>query len=418
MNERTENLKYRFLLGTHTMMFCIGFGYAATYMQELGIADSTIGVVMSSFSVLGALLQLFIGRVADRSSRWNFRNLLLLLAGIQLTASLSLPLLKTLPSVSALCFGSILATTYSMLPLLGAISFFYSSRSLKVDFSIARGIGSTMYAVVSVIMGKAVVFLGTGCIPFFSAAVSLAIIIEACVLPDPRRTPATVSAGDSESDSGITSGKGAGLGTSAETGSGKCSKEKPLLLRYPSFTFFLFGMTVVMVFHNMNIAYFVRIIDKVGGDSGSLGIALGISAVVEIPSLFFYGKLNRHASSKVLLFISCVAFLLKSLLFAAAGSVGFIYVIQALSFAAFGLQAASKVYYAHDTFEEKDLVTGQALVSMTEAVGMVLGSLVGGFLIKETGVDGMIWYGALICGVGVALAATGLVLSFRKKDRS
>ena len=397
MNEKNENIKYRFLLGTHTMMFCVGFGYATSYLQNLNVPDGTIGIAISAFSLLGALFQFILGRVADKSRRWNFKNLLIILASVQLVSSLILPFITSFSVLSTVFFGSILIITYSMLPLLNSVSFFYAARNLKVDFGIARGIGSTAYGIISIILGKAVTMFGTGCIPFFAAAVSFALLTESLLLPSPA---------------GYVPYNGKKrTGTKSDV-----TKQKPLLFRYPAFTLMLFGVTIVMVFHNMNITYLVRIIEKTGGNSTSLGIALGISAVMEIPSLFFYGKISKLASSKILLLISCVMFMLKSLLFCLAGNVTAVYLIQGLSIGAFGLMAAAKVYYAHDTFEEKDIVTGQALVSMTEAVGMVMGSFFGGLIINAGGVDGVLWGGFAICAVGTALAAAGAFSKSRKKS--
>lgn len=415
MNEKTENIKYRFLLGTHTMMFCVGFAYATSYLQNLGVPDGTIGISISIFAVIGALLQFLLGRVADKSRRWNFKNLLILLAAIQLASSLSLPFTTSFSALSTVLFGFVLLITYSMLPLVSSVSFFYVSQKLKVDFGIARGIGSTAYGLISIVMGKAVSSFGTGCIPFFAAGVALALLIEAMLLPSPAKyrtnPPATKDTEAQNSDNS----KACDIENSPrEKGNTGKSKEKPLILRYPAFTLMIFGVTLVMVFHNMNITYLVRIIEKVGGNSTNHGIALGISAVMEIPSLFFYSKLSKKASSKVLLLVSCAVFTLKALLFGIAGSVTAIYLIQGLSIGAFGLMAAAKVYYAHDTFEEKDIVTGQALVSMTEALGMVMGSFFGGLIINASGINGVLWGGFAISSVGLALAAVSLFLKRNK----
>lgn len=389
MTEKTENIKYRFLLGTHTMMFCVGFGYAASYLQDLHIADGTIGIAISLFALIGALSQFLLGRIADKSRRWNFKNLLILLSSVQLLSSLLLPFLSSISMIGIVLFGLVLLITYAMLPLLNSVSFFYSAQNLKVDFGIARGIGSMTYGIISIVLGKTVSAFGTGCIPLFSAGIAAALLIESMLLPSP---------------------KAYGEPLKAQPSSSAKTKERPLLLRYPAFTLMLFGMTIIMVFHNMNITYFVRIIEKVGGNSTNLGIALGISAVTEIPILFIYSRLNKKISSKKLLFISCIVFTLKAFLFCIAGSVTFVYIIQALSIGAFGLMAAAKVYYAHDTFEEKDIVTGQALVSMTEAVGMVMGSFFGGLIIDAGGINAVLWGGFIICAVGTALATGGVIL--------
>lgn len=399
MNEKTENIKYCFLLGTHTMMFCVGFGYATSYLQNLNVPDGTIGISISVFALLGALFQFILGRVADKSRRWNFKNLIILLASVQLASSLALPFLTSFSVISTILFGLVLLLTYSMLPLLNSVSFFYTACNLKVDFGIARGVGSMAYGIISIILGKAVTSFGTSCIPFFAAAVAFALLIEASLLPSPA---------------GYTTAKNTNI-VSQKNDSNDSSdrkKQRPLIFRYPAFMLMIFGVTVVMVFHNMNITYLVRIIEKAGGNSTNLGIALGISAVMEIPSLLFYRKLSKLAPSRILLLISCGVFSLKALLFCVAGNVTAVYLIQGLSIGAFGLLAASKVYYAHDTFDEKDIVTGQALVSMTEAVGMVMGSFFGGLIINASGINGVLWGGFAICATGTAFAAIG---AFKKR---
>jgi len=437
MNEKSENIKYRFLLGTHTMMFCVGFGYATSYLQNLHVPDGTIGFAISFFAVIGALFQLLLGRVADKSRRWNFKNLLILLAAVQLGSSLSLMFTASFSTLSLVLFGFVLIVTYSMLPLLSSVSFFYASQNLKVDFGIARGIGSTAYGAISIIMGKAVTAFGTGCIPLFAAGTALALLIEAMLLPSPAKYRAVlaknetnvttasdekaskVSYGENEKLQSGRSGRETGISSpetrKIETSSPK-TREKPLLLRYPAFLLMFLGLTVVMVFHNMNITYFVRIIEKTGGNSTSLGIALGIAAVMEIPTLFFYGKLSKKISSKTLLLISCIVFTIKALLFCVAGSVIVVYLIQGLSIGSFGLMAAAKVYYAHDTFEEKDVVTGQAFVAMTEALGMVMGSFFGGLIINASGINGVLWGGFAICATGTAFAAISLFCKQKKRS--
>ena len=381
------------------MMFCVGFGYATSYLQNLNVPDGTIGISISVFALLGALFQFILGRVADKSRRWNFKNLIILLASVQLASSLALPFLTSFSVISTILFGLVLLLTYSMLPLLNSVSFFYTACNLKVDFGIARGVGSMAYGIISIILGKAVTSFGTSCIPFFAAAVAFALLIEASLLPSPA---------------GYTTAKNTNI-VSQKNDSNDSSdrkKQRPLIFRYPAFMLMIFGVTVVMVFHNMNITYLVRIIEKAGGNSTNLGIALGISAVMEIPSLLFYRKLSKLAPSRILLLISCGVFSLKALLFCVAGNVTAVYLIQGLSIGAFGLLAASKVYYAHDTFDEKDIVTGQALVSMTEAVGMVMGSFFGGLIINASGINGVLWGGFAICATGTAFAAIG---AFKKR---
>ena len=88
-----------------------------------------------------------------------------------------------------------------------------------------------------------------------------------------------------------------------------------------------------------------------------------------------------------------------------ATSLIFIYAIQILQSVSFALLIASKTHFADEGVGEEDKATGQSIMSMTEAISMVLGSAIGGWAISLGGVNMM-----YIAGIGFAVIGSLLVL--------
>ena len=146
--------------------------------------------------------------------------------------------------------------------------------------------------------------------------------------------------------------------------------------------------------------YFIYVIRRAGGDSSEMGMAIGIAAVLEIPVLFLYTRIKGNRPSVYFLMTSGIAFLLKSILFVFAQNILMIYVIQLLQCMAYGLMAASRVYYVDELVGKENEATGQAYMSATETIGIVLGSALGGLIMQRSSVDILLTSGAAICLAG------------------
>ena len=76
-----------------------------------------------------------------------------------------------------------------------------------------------------------------------------------------------------------------------------------------------------------------------------------------------------------------------------------------LQIGSFALYIPSSVYYVNETMLDQDKFKGQAVMTATNTLGGVFGSLFGGFLIDNAGVGAM----NTVC---FAMAAAGAVLVF------
>ena len=103
--------------------------------------------------------------------------------------------------------------------------------------------------------------------------------------------------------------------------------------------------------------------------------------------------------------ISSAFFAIRAAGFMLAGNVMTMYLAAMLQIGSFALYIPSSVYYVNETMLDQDKFKGQAVMTATNTLGGVFGSLFGGFLIDNAGVGAM----NTVC---FAMAAAGAVLVF------
>lgn len=373
MDERRENIRYCALLGVHTMMLCPAINFVAPYLSAAQVSTKSIGILVAVSCLLAVVFQQIFGRMVDRSLV-DGKKLLLFMTAILTLAAFSLVFVNG-SGLKAIIFGGLYCLTLIMMPILYSFTFFYENKGISVNYGVARGCGSMSYAACSVILGFLVAELGTGVVPVSYGILGAALFAILLSMPTLKGT-ATKSSAPTQS-------------TSLQ------------LSKFPAFRLMLIGLSLVMLFHNMLMTYFIYAIEHVGGDSSNLGIALAIAAALEIPILFLYTRIKGNTPSKYFLTASGVFFFAKAALFVVAQSVKMIYLVQCLQIVSYGLMAAARVYYVDETVGKKYETTGQAYMSATETIGIVLGSVIGGFLMQGFGVEALLAFGAVFCGIGM-----------------
>ena len=397
MSLMNENGKVRILMGTYFSLNCIYLSYVVFYLGMFGFQDHTIGTIVSISAVIGFVLQGMLGRIIDTHPKWYWRNLLIVL-GIFVLIVCGLILICQLINIGSLMLGGLYAVfiiiTLGMGPLVNTSSFYYTAHGRPVNFGVARGIGSVVFAAVSYIIGVFSAQMGVIFIPIFGVVVSLLFILSTIILPD---LGSAYASGDMQSSS-------------------KTSLvSRDFIQRNKYFILMALGICMVLILHNIVNSFLIRMVENVGGTSDALGIALAIAAICEIPVLFLYESFVKrfNISSKFLIFLACMFFVIRGILYLFATSVIIIYAVQILQSVTFALLIASKTHYADEGVGEEDKATGQSIMSMTEASGMVLGSAVGGWALSLGGINMM-----YIVGIGFAVVGSLLVLAMYLSNRN
>lgn len=372
MKEKKESVRYASVIGLHTMLMCVGLNYVTYYLSDKGLSASRIGIVVSISCMIAVIAQQLTGRMVD-NGKLDPKRLICLLSSILTIAGLCMSFFDT-GALRPVLFGLMICITLAILPLLNSFTFYYHNNNININYGIARGVGSLCFSVCSIVLGYLTVYAGSFTVPLTYGLLGCGVCAIVFFMPSLKSGPAK------QQDEAGASG--------------------PKPSTHPQFFLMLLGLSLVMLFHNMVMTYFIYVIRRAGGDSSDMGMAIGIAAVLEIPVLFLYTRIKGSRPSVYFLMTSGIAFLLKSILFIFAQNILMIYFIQLLQCMAYGLMAASRVYYVDELVGKENEATGQSYMSATETTGIVLGSALGGLIMQKSNVGILLTAGAVICLAG------------------
>lgn len=388
------NTKYIILQGLFWMIFCIGMGFMSLYLLDEGVSNFAIGIMSASFGVISAILQPVLGRICDRDAKFSWKNMSIICAAVFAIVCF-LMLFFGGPVFSIIAIGMMTLIANLIMPFVNSALFYYTNGGEYINFGIARGTGSIMYAVLSFITGNLAAIYGTKVVPALGIAVALFFIFILCSMPyDLNKDTAKLSEINRVK---YTNDETNNLNANRKNGGHFIKENKIFLLM-------LLGFILLSSTHNITCNFGLQIIQNLGGDSTNLGITMALQALVEVPVLFCFALLIKKLSSVKLLSIAAIGYVLKATGFYLSSSVNMIYITQFTQMLSFALFASASVYYTEDMVDEKDRTTGQALMAGAIVAGNVVGSAVGGFVLDAFGVKNMLFVNIILGIIGACIA--------------
>ena len=392
---RTRNLTFRYSLQqmAYWAVYAGPVSFAATYLLDKGFHASQVGIVLACSNFFSCLLQPVLANFADRAKRPVLPGLLTGLAALSFCCFAAILLFAPPPPIFAVLYLAGVLSFDVMIPLLNSTSIYYSLRKYPINYGIGRGIGSLAFSVASMGIGYIMELAGSDWMPRIELGLLALFIL-------------------------ITLGYPKVDGVIPETAGKEAQKQESCSLirffsRYKWYNLSLLGVLFLAMFHAMTENYLIEIVRRLGGDSGSVGIALFVATVVEVPVLFCFDRIQSRISCSTILKISGLMFILKAVLFLAVGSVFGIYLIEVLQVVTYALLSPVQMYYARERVEPADMVKGQSMITASYALGCALGNLIGGQLIGYFSVVTM-----LIAGIVMAVLGTlTLFLTLGRRDR-
>lgn len=407
MKDKSVRLIYNMMHALFWFSYAVTWAFTAVYLQDKGYDSVVIGMVNGIGAVLSVIMQPVFAALIRRSSRFDTkRNILLLkLGGLAAGIMLLFPLPGTY--TTAVLFLLLAAIDASIPSMLSSLAMDYVNGGKYINYGLARGIGSIIYAVSGLTLGYAVAAVGTQLLMILYAAANVVLLVIVCIFPYDKKQLA--AAGETGAANGGERGTEAGS-------AGKSSSGGIAILRsYGFLGYFLAASVLLFMGHNMINVFLINVVERAGGGSGEMGVALAIAAAVELPVMGCFVKVAKRIPAERLLVATGIFFLLKSLLTIFALQVWMVYAVQFLQFGAFALFTPASVYFINQSMKERDRGLGQALLgSFSLGLGGAGGSVLGGILIRQTGVVGM-----LVCTTLLALlGALCMGISMRKYGRS
>jgi len=274
----------------------------------------------------------------------------------------------------------------AMNPLLNAVSVSYNRVGYRINYGVGRGIGSFAYAVSALVIGKVMAALGADWMIWICLGLLAANI--AATLGYPGLTE-TVAERESRS---------------------KCCSVPVFFRRYKWYCVSLLGVMSLAMFHAMTENYLIEVVSPLGGDSGTVGVALFVATAIEMVVIVNFDWLRTKISDTWLLKLAGLSFVLKSLLFLMAKNVIAIYGIQLLQATSYSFLSPTQLYYADSRVHPADMVKGQAFITAAYTLGCAIGNFTGGQLLDLFNVRILLW-------AGVAMAAAGTAVFFVTVDK-
>lgn len=385
-----QNLTFRYSL-TQCFYWASAMGassYATTVLLEKGLSSSLVGTLLACSGLLACLTQPFFASYADRSKKYILPQMMLLLSALCVVC-FSLQLVPGLPVIAAGIFYTIgMWASDAILPLLNALNVACDISGYSINFGAARGIGSVASATASLVLGHILAKFGHAWMFLFVIFFRILSMVVIAGFPKLEKHVSTDTADES------------------------CGIAE-FFLRYKWFCLSLLGIGFLGMFHSMTESYLISIMERLGGNSSNVGTALFISSMCGAPVIFFYAFFHNRLKNESLLKIAALTFLLKSVLFCLAPSIGFIYALEVLQATSYGFLGPTQVFYAGARVKAADMVKGQAFIAVAYTLGCSCGNFAGGQLLNF-GVSTM-----LAGGVVMALSGTAILfLTLNKTDFS
>lgn len=360
--------------------------FASAFLLEKGFAASIVGILLASGNLLSCAAQPFLAEWADRRSGNIVKYLII---GLTFCSVLCFGAIQLLP-LSHHVFGILyllgVFTFDAMMPLLNAISVRYNGCGYKINYGFGRGIGAFAFSLSALAIGEAMAGLGADWmiwISLFFLVLHIFIVL------------------------GYPNVEASSLSQKEEI---ECCSVPEFFKRYKWYCLSLLGVMFLGMFHAMTENYLIEIVKPLGGNSSSVGMALFIATVIEMPVLLFFDRVRKYIADNTLLKLSGIFFLVKGILFFLAPNVTAIYLTQALQAVTYCFLSPTQLYYANSKIRAADMVKGQAFITASYSLGCAIGNFTGGQLLDFLNVRALLI-------AGIIMAATGTIIFFLTVDK-
>ena len=360
--------------------------FATAFLLEKGFAASHIGILLASGNLLSCAAQPVLADIADRIGGNIVRWFIAGLTAVSVFCFASLQLLPFPETVYGLIYLLGVFAFDAMNPLLNAVSVSYNRIGYKINYGVGRGIGSFAYAVSALVIGKVMAGFGADWMIWISLALLGANVAATLGYPGLMET------------------------ASEKVKRSDCCSVPVFFRRYKWYCVSLLGVMLLAMFHAMTENYLIEVVSPLGGDSGTVGVALFVATAIEMVVIVNFDWLRTKISDTWLLKLAGLSFLLKSVLFLMAKNVIMIYGIQLLQATSYSFLSPTQLYYADAKVNPADMVKGQAFITAAYTLGCATGNFTGGQLLDAFNVRVLLY-------AGVAMAAAGTAVFFLTVDK-
>lgn len=391
--EKRLNISYAGIQATYWMVYAVVGSFASVFLLARGYSNSEIGVILAVANVVAVVLQPMVADLADRSKKISLVGIIEIMTIIMLLFMACLFVFQQKTLALSVIFLLLLAWHTSLQPLINSLNFKLEESGLKINFGVARSMGSLAYSILCAFMGTLVETYSVSIMPVSGVVVILMLMTS--LLATKKMFDKAAAA------------KAAG----GETETGNVVKEEVeeeinlIAFLKRNKVFLLLNIGVLGIFFSNQVLnnYMIQIVSNVGGDSEDMGRILSIMAFLEIPLMICAGSLRKKFSCELMLKVAAVGFTVKIALHYIATTVGMIYFAQLFQLISFGLFLPVMVMFIDEVMSKGEAVKGQAFFTMMTTVASIIGSLIGGVILDISGAKMLTLIATVFTAVGTLI---------------
>ena len=386
-------IRYTLINATYFSAFCTIHACAAVFLLGNGFTNTEVGVLLALANIVSAIAQPVIAGIIDKQGALTNRRFILFSVLVILAGSVILLFSENNKLLIFPIFALIYMIQFAYQPVMTALCFEYQKAGAPIVYGIARGLGSASFAVTSAFIGGLIEENGIRILLYINIAVMVLSAILIFTFKKPEKKAAEVEKAEADAS-----------GDSEDPGKETPNSSFPAFIKaYPAFSLFLVGVICFFFAHNMINDFMIQIIRNLGGAEKELGYANFLQAILELPVMAMIGLILKKLSSKKLLLISGVAFLVKIMILIFATNMGHMYLSQSCQFFAYAVFIPAAAYYVSKTMTDHDQVKGQAFVTSAITIGGVFSNLISGVILDHLGIRPMLITGTAVCAIGVVI---------------
>lgn len=389
------NINYGGLMGSYDIVMASLSAYSTVFLLSKNVDEFRIGLITSTANLLASFIQPWIADKVDKSDKLTLYhvNLLIIVPSIGILAGVLLAqrivLLLSILYVFALMFQ------VALQPFMNAIGVYLMNLGYKINYGACRAVESAAFAVTSSILGILISRMGTNVI-IVVAMIGYSIYLLLLWLMNVRFLKKIPTSHPHEV-------KLNPIDVALEP------SEVPFFKKYRHFKFIVMGSSCLFLGLNFINLFMIKIIENVGGNTENMGFAIALAAIIEMPVMILFTRINRRFETKYLLMTAAVFFFIKATLTFLATSVTGVYFAQLTQSLSFGIYIVATVYYTNEIMEATDKVKGQAFIATAHTIGSVIGSSVGGWIINQYSVKAGLIFCMMSSFLGVVFYYFGLM---------
>ncbi|WP_196257699.1 MFS transporter [Pelagibacterium limicola] len=356
------------------------------WLDAQGIGEEQIGLIAAVPIAVMIVLNLLVGRIADKASDW--RNVIVVASLIAAVASLGLAMVDSfwgILLIVSLCAIPMMATE----PVIDAATM-RMTRRRGSDFARVRIWGTVGFVAMSALAGW--IYGWAGIAIFVPLFIATCLLRGGVALLLPRfRAPDGEAVAPVNIDAATTMRQ---------------------VLR-PWFVLALAGGAVLQASHMLLMSFGALLWVRAGVPESMLGILWSVAPVFELLVIFYFARIARRFSARHLLLFACICGVVRWTGMPLASELWQFAVLQSLHMATFALGYMGMVSFVANWTSEDIAAQAQSFYVVLKQVASVLALIAFGPLVAAMGMDSY-YVAAGVAGLGGAMIVISLAMKKTK----